>query len=462
MILVLLVALSSCSKKPRQDAFSFQQPMAESMRFRLAVYLLPGPAQDPAAALQKALAAHHAQLKLVPELPKEPREPLLYARLEKSVRLEYPPPSRERLRYGAYGLSDVQAERLQKSERAFIVEFAHPRQNVWTALRTANTLVEEIARRTGGLVWDEETRGIYSPDAWHKARLSTWTAEIPDVSSQTVIHIYQNDEYARAISLGMAKMGLPDVVVQQLPWSSKGQIMHLINTFSQALAEGAAFEKSGKFNLDLHAIKNAEVRQPLLKSMGTGSTGKACLLLKPAKGDEGDPENRLIELASDRYQGNDSHARQESMLSSFLGVNDSIRAVHHNQELLDASAKARARLPELQNAFNAGLQPGEFIQVKAPFSTPDGNREWMWVEVTSWKQHKIKGLLQNEPYEVTSLHSGQVVEVDDGDVFDYIRQHPDKQQEGNATAEVLQKMEDEKIVGTEIMVHAVSNACDQD
>ena len=46
----LLVSLLFCSEKPAQDAFPFQQPMAESMRFRLALYLLPGPASDPAIA----------------------------------------------------------------------------------------------------------------------------------------------------------------------------------------------------------------------------------------------------------------------------------------------------------------------------------------------------------------------------------------------------------------------------
>ena len=213
MILILLAFLPFCSKKPSQDVFPFQQPMAESMRFQLAVYLLPRPAHDPAAALRKALAGQHAQVKPVAELPTEPREPLIYAHLQKNVRQKYRPPSLEYLGHAAHGLSHEQAEGLQKSEQAFILEFAHPKQNVWTALKTANTVVEEIARRTGGLVWDEETREVFSPDAWHQTRLASWTAEIPNVSSQTVIHIYKNDDYVRAISLGMAKMGLPDVVV---------------------------------------------------------------------------------------------------------------------------------------------------------------------------------------------------------------------------------------------------------
>ncbi len=434
--------------------------MADSIRFRLAVYLLPGSSKNPATVLREVLAKH-AGLKLVTEVPKELREAVVCGYLEKNVRQEYAPPTLESLRYAGKGLSREQATALQKSEQAYMLEVAHPKQSVWIALQTANAVVEEVARKTGGLLWDEETRQVFTPDAWHNTRLGSWS-EIPNVSSQTVVHVYNNDEYARAITLGMAKMGLPDVVIQQLPWSSSSQAVNLINIFSQAMAEGAVLDASGKFNLDLHAIKNAEVREPKLKSLLPNATAKACLLLKAAKPDEGDPENRLIELASSRYRGIDGHAKQESMLSSFFGTEDSIRSIGHNQELLEASAKARAKLPELQKAFTAGLEPGEYIQVKAPFATPGGNREWMWVEVTSWKQQKIKGLLQNEPYEIPTLHGGQVVEVNEQDVFDYIRKYPDERQEGNTTAEILQKMEDEKSIGPETAVHPVNNSCDQD
>ena len=73
------------------------------------------------------------------------------------------------------------------------------------------------------------------------------------------------------------------------------------------------------------------------------------------------------------------------MLSSMFGSEDSPVAVKHDEELLVASRRARAKLPALRAAFDAGLAPDEYIQVKAPFQRPDGKNEWMWVEVTSWK-----------------------------------------------------------------------------
>jgi uncharacterized protein YegJ (DUF2314 family) len=170
----------------------------------------------------------------------------------------------------------------------------------------------------------------------------------------------------------------------------------------------------------------------------------ACLTLREGKWEEGDPKNRLIELASENYPGNDLHAKQDRMLSSFFGWEDSVTNVHHNQELLTESAKENAKLPDLHRAFTRGLEPGEFIQVKAPFRAQDGGTEWMWVEVTSWKGDEIKGLLKNEPSYASNLHAGQVVEVRQEDVFDYIRQYADKRTEGNTTADIIRKMTEDK------------------
>ena len=64
----------------------------------------------------------------------------------------------------------------------------------------------------------------------------------------------------------------------------------------------------------------------------------------------------------------------------------------------------------------------------------------MWVEVTSWKGSKIKGLLENQPFNIPDLHSGQIVKVREEDVFDYVWQYSDGREEGNTTGEILKKM----------------------
>ena len=446
VILGLAIVLSGCSKQAGSNAVPLVSPMAASIHFQYAVYMLPVHAKDPLTALRNVLAGRYANLTLVSELPKELRGMLVSARVEKKLQREYAPPDERSLKYSGHGLSDAQVEQLQRSQEAFILDFGHPKENVWSALHTADLLVEDIARESGGLVWDQETREIFSPDAWHKRRLQDWPDGVPDISTQTTVHVYENGEFARAITLGMAKAGLPDVIVEELPWSSGNQVVNLINLFSQAMVEGAVAKNVARFKLDLRAIQNARSRDRQLKSLEADSSGVACLTLKQGTWEDGDPKNQLIQLAFDRYKGNDVHAKQEAAISLLFGAKDVVGQVEHTDELLEVSRTARSNLPELHKDFDAGLQAGEYIDVKAPFKTPRGN-EWMWVEIGSWKGQTIRGVLRNDPVEVQSLHAGQIVEVREEDVFDYIRHFPDGRTEGNTTGEVIKKQEQEGEAG---------------
>lgn len=200
-------------------------------------------------------------------------------------------------------------------------------------------------------------------------------------------------------------------------------------------------DRLGEYDLDIRKIQNREVRDPQVNSLKENATAIALLALKKGKWEEGYPANRLIEIAFDRYPGRDVHAKQQELLSSLFGWKDTATPVKHNEELLSASQRAKAKLPVLRKEFAEGLAPGEFIQIKAPFKTPDGGQEWMWVEVTAWEGDDTKGLLKNEPFNIPSLHGGQVVKVKQGDVFDYIRRFPDGKEEGNETGAIIQKMQ---------------------
>lgn len=459
-VVAVVLASTSCSKKRDENLLPAGAPMADSIRFEYAVYLLPAGSNDAFTQLKYALAKKYGGFKFVDDIPKQPAEMVVQARVQKDVQQQYAPPDMKSLEYFGRGITREQALALQNSRVALILTFAHPKQHVWIALRLANSLVEEIARETGGLVWDEETREIFSPDAWHAKRLASWARELPEVASQTVIHAYNDGDHQRAITLGMAKMGLPDIVVEDFPWSANNQVGNLINLTSQAIAEGKPFSQSGRFKLDLASIQNSKVREVQMQSLKSSATGTACLTLRQAKWEEGDPKNRLVSLGSDAYDGDDIQSKQEQMLSLMFGSEDSIMRVRHNQELLAESEKEKARLPELQKAFNAGLQPGEFIEVKAPFHTPDGGTEWMWVEVSTWKDGTIKGALENDPFNVPNLHAGQVVEVRQDDIFDYIRKYPDKRVEGNTTAPILQKLNEgteEKVVSSPVPIKCDPN-----
>jgi uncharacterized protein YegJ (DUF2314 family) len=250
------------------------------------------------------------------------------------------------------------------------------------------------------------------------------------------------------------------VVVENAGWSSSTEIGNLINLVSQALAEGQPLTKSGDFKLVLQQIRNVSERDEILKSLKPNATKVGCLTFVRGKWEDGDPHNTLIQLTFDKYPGNDSHSKQESLVSSFFGWEDHVAHINNDDELLTASARAKQQFPALHKAFVAGFQPGEYLEVKAPFKTESGGNEWMWVEVTSWRGNQIGGLLDNEPENVPGLRSGQHVEIRQEEIFDYLHTFSDKRTEGNTTGAIIQRMQKVADAPKPANLQPVIPACD--
>lgn len=418
------------------------------IRFQFAIYYPKAPTADPMAALRGVLDKTAGSPKLLASLPapSSVTAPVVFANWNTTTVLkEYRAPDMESLQRFGRGITREQAEALQKADKALILDFAHPSQQSLAVMQKALQVTLQVARDTGGLLWDEETREVFSPDEWQKRRVDTWANGLPDVSQHTIIHAYRSGEMVRAITLGMGKFGLPDVVVSDFSWSSNRPMGSLVNAFSQAMAEGITLARPGQFDMDLRALRHAAARDPMLTGLKPNAAAVAKLSLVNGTWESGDPQNRLYEIRFDRYKGPDRYAQQDAMVSSVFGAGeDSVTRVKHNDELLAASKAATAQLPKLREAFAKGLQPGEYILVKAPFITRDGGNEWMWVEVARWNGDAIEGLLKNEPVDVPGLHAGQMVKVSQAKVFDYMRRFPDGRNEGNETSKIIARMQGAK------------------
>jgi uncharacterized protein YegJ (DUF2314 family) len=416
---------------------------APSVLFQFGVYYLPTPSGDPSSALERALAAKSPQFKHVDMFEASPRDPIVCAALRRDVQEAYGPPRVEVLQQFGRGLSREQVTALQQSEQAFVMDFAHSNPSDWSALRAAYGVAEEVARATGGLLWDEASREVFTPDEWHKKRVATWTEPVPTVMDHIVIHVYRTEVHARAVTLGMSKFGLPDVVVEDVAWHQLRHLGKLHELVCQAMVEGSAVGKSGEFDVNLRAIKNPRGRDLGLRSLLPNATPVARLTLRWGERDQGDAENRLVEIRFDRYPGSDVQARQSALLTSLWGPDDvAVDARHDDEALRAASQAAREHLPALRKVFSEGLPPGQSISVKAGFATPEGGHEWMWVKVIEWKGDRIKGVLHNEPFLIPSLHALQTVEVREKEVFDYVRHYPDGRSEGNTTKAIIGRMQE--------------------
>lgn len=446
-VLALAFLLLPCFISVAQAAVG--QPLAASQWQRpVAVYAFAlyfskaqGAAPDKLARELAASAPYGFQVVATLDAGVKPVQSVMLKTFAGNVAADYAPPTVASLKYFGRGLTLAQAEGLQKTPQVLVLVFKVPTRDAMPGLRKANALAHRLATETDALLWDEETREMFSPAAWKSLRLDTWEDQLPDVSRHITIHAYNDDDKVRAISLGMGKFALPDLVVNDMVWSLSNPLSNTINTVAQTLVQGARPSGSGVLEVQVAAIRHGALRSKIESAVANGGTGRGQVVLQQAAPQDGDPDNTLLELRFGGAAGDDTTTRQTAFVKRLFGAQEDkvVMRKRNDAALLAASERAKKKLPALRAAFQAGLQPGEIVMLKAPFATAQEGVEWMWVEVSQWSGEKITGMLRNEPRYVPSLKAGQMVEIKQSDVFDYIRRRADGQQEGNETSEILSK-----------------------
>jgi uncharacterized protein YegJ (DUF2314 family) len=402
--------------------------------FELAVYYLPRPKTDPKAALARLVRGHPIALR--PGSVGTPRlEPLMWMENEPSAK--YPPPDEEMMEYASKGLTDAQKSALGASQSVSVMVFAGPGERVAVTYRHALELIGELAAATGGLAWDDETRQVFSREAW-AARLEGWHEGLPDVSKHTVIHSYRHGELMRMVTLGMAKFALPDVAVNQVASSDQPAFANVLNLACQTLHERPVLPRAGQLTLAIDDVKHPGARTWATERILDGGERRAAVQLAVGEPEEGDARNPLIEIVFPGPAA-ELQIRQTALVQRLWGGKDAITYVDHDDEVLAASLRAKQALMKQKSRYLKALPEGERLLVKAPFRTRKGSNEWMWVEVVRWQGHTIRGILQNDPFEVPNLKSGAKVEVKDDSLFDYILEKKDGTQEGNETGRIMEE-----------------------
>ncbi len=441
----LLVALALLGPAQAQapkagQAWAEGSPRQAMVVMDFALYLDGTPKASPVATLRALHARMPAAPQWVDRMPTlAPSKPTMLVQLVTDLPQHLPIPSPQHIAYFGRGLDAQQAAALQASKQALLVVFFHTGTEAMARYRAAVSLMAETAARTGGVLWDGNTREAFSLSAWRESRLQAWEGAWPKVLAHTVIHAYKAERGVRAITLGMNKFAMPDVVVDAFAWSDQRAMGELVNLSAQRLVEGQAIGPGGRWRLAVNDLRHAGMRTQARQALAAGGQGDLTLRLVGGRRDEGDPDNALAELNFDGLPGVDTAARQHGALVRMYGSGEKeIHRVRHDDAIRAASARARARLPELREAFRKGLAPGEFIQLKAPFTTDDGGTEWMWVEVLSWEGERIRGLLKNEPRQVARLQAGQEVTIAQKDVFDYWRIDAQGKGVGNETGPLIE------------------------
>jgi hypothetical protein len=230
----------------------------------------PLPHTPPKAALARLLGKSEA-LQLVDRLPENtPVVPVVF--LDSHPSTEPWPMGEEELAHFGRGLSATDKQGLRASKAVTVLTIKGPGLAALATYRRSLVLIAELAKETGGLVWDQETREMFSQTAWVK-RSQDWSESgMPIVRSQITIHGYRNGELARMITLGMRKFALPDVVINQVA-TGHVAMPKVIDLLCQRFVEGAFLAAPGKFTVAIDDVLQTEARKALASARAPGAQG---------------------------------------------------------------------------------------------------------------------------------------------------------------------------------------------
>jgi len=141
----------------------------------------------------------------------------------------------------------------------------------------------------------------------------------------------------------------------------------------------------------------------------------------PAKADD----EKLKPLAENapKDQPKDLHGKE--------GVSDFEKAI------APYVAKARRTLPETKKRFQKGLKPGEVLSLTIRIYDDAGRFEQVFLQVKSWKDTTIVGLLSTPPELVKTHKQGEKMTFAEKDVYDWTISKPDGSEEGNFVGKFL-------------------------
>jgi uncharacterized protein YegJ (DUF2314 family) len=409
--------------------------VAKAFRYRFAICTERTPAVDVAPELERAAKVAGFRIGTRPGDLTQPTTPSsLYWSQPPSE--NFTPPDVASLEYYGRGLSAAEKQRFASTRAVTLLELTGAGAKALEDYPRALELGRELSRSLGGYFWDEEARNAYSANTLGPA-IESWRDGLPDVRKHVTVHVYQDGELMRLVSLGMIKFGLPDIVVNQVPSSNANSMVGLMNLVMQTLVERGTLDGPELLHAELDRIRHPEAKSSLMSDLRSGAKRSVDLTLLAGTREEGDADNRLLEIA---FPGPPEtlQERQTAALATLFGADDGIVRVKHDTKLLEESRRAREKALSLRPRFEHGPPFGETLFVKSPFRTSDGNTEWMWVEVTSWQRNAISGILQNDPVDVPALKAGARVKVQADQIFDYILKKRDGTHEGNETAKLLE------------------------
>ncbi len=424
--LLLLSLAAAVGQEPAKEADT-PKVKPTGIYYQFGIYYAPAPSKPPFEAAREIVKTQF-EGRITYRDDSVKLEKGTYVVLREVGREEYAPPSETYLQHKGFGLTEAQRKALQDTATVLLIDVFEVKPDNLTYLTHVNELAAAIAEVTGGFVWDEETRELYAVKAWRQKRLPDAEAAVPPILANTTMHAYAlPSENYRAVTLGMRKAGLPDLVVSEFPKAFWDPIMAMMRFLTTEVARGGPLNPRQQWKAgELKKQFNVPNHLPLED-----------ISLVPAGRVEGDPENDLWMIDFSAYPGENLHDQQAHLIErAFPPRQDILMEVwEERDEIMKLSEKAREQLKTKRDLFKKELAPKERLLVKAFV-----NGEYLWVDVKKWEEDQLSGELMNDATADGKHKKGDPFGLPFEQVFDYLHVKGDGTEEGNETSKFIRNL----------------------
>lgn len=337
-----------------------------------------------------------------------------------------------------YGVGVDRPEALSASDEVVLAWFAAPPEDADAIRRAALQALARAASEAHGWVEDLDTQRVYGQAAW--------AALDPDgpLLDWFVVESAPGTDGVRLLTRGLRRFADAELVMEHVADADAPDAARVLNAVAAALHGGR--DPQGEVAVDADGVRGTAVLSAILPIEGDPDAPLLAVRFSgeldadgadPAAPDAASPAPAPV--AASPAPAPVAASPSPAPVAASPAPEPVAASPAPASGLEAARAAMRARLGGyVHGLVRGGIPAGVRLAVCVPFPTPDGSREFLWVEVREWRDATITGTLLSAPARTRTATKGERVTAAQADVFDYILRNVDGTKEGNTLAAYVQ------------------------
>jgi uncharacterized protein YegJ (DUF2314 family)/tetratricopeptide (TPR) repeat protein len=289
-------------------------------------------------------------------------------------------------------------------------------------------VVEAIREITGGLVQDALSHTLWGTEEWKQRVVDSPLDDV--VESHVGFEVLEEGTGVWIHSHGMQKFGIPEIEMECIPPELAAPGLSMMIMVAETLIE-CSLKGSLDFRTEVEIVNTPFFfRMELTPRDDEGHFPLGSLKILPYLADYDpysvDTMRHVLKMLVSRFrqQHHPSRKLRRSQERPANGQESGHSETKTREKLLVAHEQARSELSTFKKSFHERSQSREDIHaVKVGFPVRGGTYEWMWVFLDAWRGKSIVGRLENTPVLRKDLQKGSRVQLEEGEIFDWVIAH---------------------------------------